>query len=393
MVKRNPNFTELSNRYLFPEIQARKSLFLQKNPDAKIISLGIGDTTEPIPHSIAQGLIKKAEALATRDGYSGYSPEQGIEKLRCDIAAQYYKSKVCPDEIFISDGTKCDIGRLQQLFGSDITIAVQDPSYPVYVDGSIIEGVKNIVYMACTSDNSFFPNLLLLPPVDLIYFCSPNNPTGAVATREQLAELVRFAKKNQAIIIFDAAYSWYIQDPSLPKSIYEIPGADEVAIELGSFSKLAGFTGVRLGWAVIPSSLKFEDGTPVSKDWQRLTSTIFNAASNIAQYGGMAALSPDGLQDISKLIAFYLANASLIREVLMNKGLEVYGGENAPYLWVKFPGKNSWEVFAEILERVQILTTPGVGFGRSGEGFIRFTAFSQRENLLEGISRLKNLQV
>lgn len=394
MVKRNSNFTHLSARYLFPEVTARKRQYLEKHPDAHIISLGIGDTTEPIPSHIADGLIKKAAALATNDGYTGYSPEHGIDALRQKIQQTFYSSMhVHVDDIFVSDGAKCDIGRLQQLFGPRVTIAVQDPSYPVYVDGSLIEGVEKIVYMPCTSDNSFFPALDELPHVDLIYFCSPNNPTGAVATREQLAQLVAFARKRKAIIIYDAAYAWYIQDPELPKSIYEIPGAEHVAIELGSFSKLAGFTGVRLGWTVVPSTLQFDDGSSIRSDWSRLTSTIFNAASNIAQYGGLAALSPEGIEEIRALIKYYLENAALIKDALNGKGLEIYGGVNAPYLWVNFPGRKSWDVFTQILEQVQIVTTPGAGFGPAGEGFVRFTAFAHRQNLLEGAARLSRFSL
>lgn len=389
MVKRNPHFTSLAARYLFPEIQARKRAFLQQNPDAELISLGVGDTTEPLPLSIVEGLVEKAQLLATPRGYCGYGHEHGLEALRQKIAATFYQNLgVTADDIFISDGSKCDIGRLQQLFGGDVSIAVQDPSYPVYVDGSLIEGVRSIVYMPCTSDNSFFPDLSALPPVDLIYFCSPNNPTGAAATRAQLQELVNFAKENRSIILYDAAYACYIQDPQLPRSIYEIPGASEVAIELGSFSKLAGFTGVRLGWTVVSPALAFDDGTPVKSDWSRLTSTLFNAASNIAQHGGLAALSSQGQIDTRKTVAFYLENASLLKRTLQEKGWRVFGGDNAPYLWVQFEGRSSWDVFAEILEKAHLICTPGSGFGPAGEGFIRFTAFSSRPDLLKGMARL-----
>lgn len=394
MVKRNPHFANLSIRYLFPEIFARKHDFLKKNPGIRLISLGIGDTTEPIPRSVVEGLIKKSTELGTRHGYTGYGAEQGVEPLRQSISSVCYPSLgISADDIFISDGSKCDIGRLQQLFGPEVSIAVQDPSYPVYVDGSLIEGVRRIIAMPCTSDNSFFPDFSCLEPVDLIYFCSPNNPTGVAATKAQLEALVAFAKKNGSIIIFDAAYSWYIQDPSLPRSIYEIPGSEEVAIELGSFSKLAGFTGVRLGWTVIPSTLKYDDGSLVKDDWKRLTTTVFNAASNISQEGGLAALSPQGVLEMKRLIAFYLENASLIKQALLRKGLPVFGGDNAPYLWAHFGNRKSWDVFTDLLEKAHVICTPGIGFGRSGEGFIRFTAFGHREDVLEGVSRLARYQL
>ena len=238
--------------------------------------------------------------LGTRAGYSGYGSSQGLESLRCNIKAKIYYNTIQTDEIFISDGAKCDIGRLQMLFGKNVSIAVQDPAYPVYVDGSLIQGVETIVSMPCSPENDFFPNLKALPRTDLIYFCSPNNPTGTAATKAQLEQLVTYAAKNRSIIIFDAAYANFIQDPNLPKSIYEIPGATEVAIEVGSFSKLAGFTGVRLGWTVVPNALKYDDGSSVKADWNRLVSTVFNAASNIAQHGGNAVLEAQGLNEIKK---------------------------------------------------------------------------------------------
>lgn len=388
-MKRNPSMAKLKTNYLFPEINQRKRQFLAEHPEASLISLGIGDTTEPLPASIAGTLADVSTGLGTRHGYSGYGPEQGTKALREKIVSKVYNDLILPDEIFISDGAKCDLGRLQMLFGSAVSIAVQDPSYPVYVDGSLIQGVSQIEYLPCTPENHFFPDLTAAPRTDLIYFCSPNNPTGAVATKEQLEKLVRFAERNHSIIIFDSAYARYIQDPNLPKSIFEIEGAKKVALEVGSFSKLAGFTGVRLGWTVVPEELRYEDGTSVRADWNRLISTVFNGACNIAQSGGCAVLEKKGYEEVSTVVAYYLENARIIKECLESLGYEVFGGNNAPYLWVRFKGQKSWEVFQHFLERYQIVTTPGGGFGPGGDAFIRFTAFGHRENILEAVSRLR----
>ncbi|HRD56247.1 MAG TPA: LL-diaminopimelate aminotransferase [Parachlamydiaceae bacterium] len=397
MVKRNPNIAKLNAGYLFPEIHRRRMAFLKKNPDAKIISLGIGDTTEAISPHIANGLMQFSKDLGTPSGYSGYGAEQGNLELRQKIRERFYNLAVDTDEIFISDGAKCDIGRLQTLFGNHCKMSVQDPSYPAYVDTGVISGqtgfynidlnqYEGIEYLKCTPENHFFPKSL--KPTDLIYFCSPNNPTGAVATKEQLQKLVDFAKKNRSIIIFDAAYAPYLQDEKLPKSIYEIPGAKEVAIELGSFSKIAGFTGVRLGWSVVPEALEYEDGTKVKKDWNRLISTFFNGASNIAMHGGLAALSDEGFLEMRKMMDFYLENARLIKETLVKLGIEVHGGQ-IPYIWAKFPNRNSWDVFEYLLEKAHLVCTPGSGFGPAGEGFVRFSAYGKRENIIEACKRLK----
>lgn len=388
-MKRNPNMTLLKANYLFPEINLRKQQFLAKHPEASLISLGIGDTTEPIPQSIAKALTNAAAGLNTAEKYSGYGPEQGLRELREKIASKIYSGHIQSDEVFVSDGAKCDLGRLQTLFGSNVSIAVQDPAYPVYIEGSIIQGVKTIISMPCLPENNFFPDLTNTPRTDLIYFCSPNNPTGAAATRLQLESLVKFAHANKSIIIFDSAYSNYIQDPSIPKSIFEIEGAKKVAIEINSFSKLAGFTGVRLGWTIICEELHYEDGSSIRADWNRLTSTIFNGASNIAQAGGCAVLEDCGLKEISALTKFYLENAKIIKETLENLGYDVFGGINAPYLWVRFKGQNSWEVFQHFLDRFHIVTTPGSGFGSAGDEFIRLTAFGHRENILQATVRLK----
>lgn len=378
----------LKANYLFPEINQRKKEFLAKNPEASLISLGIGDTTEPIPEFIAKSLAETSAKLATPVGYSGYGPEQGLKHLREKIASAIYQGLVDPEEVFISDGAKCDLGRLQMLFGRDVSIAAQDPAYPVYIEGSLIQGVKNIVPMPCTPENRFFPDLAALPRTDLIYFCSPNNPTGATTTREQLKQLVQFAKENRSILIFDSAYANFIQDPSIPKSIYEIEDAKNVAIEINSFSKLAGFTGIRLGWTVVPDSLKYDDGSSLKSDWNRLTCTVFNGASNISQAGGFAVLEEEGMKEIQALTKFYMENARIIKETLAGRGIEVFGGDNAPYLWARFNGKKSWDVFQHFLEHYHIVTTPGSGFGNAGEGFIRFTAFGNRAQILKAASRI-----
>lgn len=396
MVKRNIHLAKLHSSYLFPEIVRRKNAYLAKNPHANIISLGIGDTTQPIPDFITRAMSEKTMGLGTHAGYSGYGPEEGIEELRIQIAKRLYPQTISGDEIFISDGIGSDIGRLQLLFGNQVTVAIQDPSYPAYVDSSVIIGqtgnyhngqYRGIIYMPCCPENNFFPNLSQVPPADLIYFCSPNNPTGAAATREQLTELVAFAKAHRSIIIYDAAYAMYIRDPKIPRSIYEIAGADEVAIELGSFSKKAGFTGVRLGWSVVPKKLSFDDGTSVHQDWYRLVTSCFNGASNIAQTGGLAALHDNGWQEVNKMINYYGENAQLLKKEFLRMGYTVYGGDNAPYIWVHAPQKSSWETFEDLLHQKQILCTPGSGFGPSGEGFVRFSAFASREKILEALSR------
>lgn len=399
MTKRNPHLAKLHAGYLFPEIYKRKMAFLAKNPQAQILSLGIGDTTEPIPPTITKGLEEGAKLLGTTEGYSGYGPEKGNVQLREKIASKIYQGGVSAEDIFISDGSKCDIGRLQVLFGSSASIAVQDPTYPAYVDSAVAVGktggwdssssqYRSVVYMACNPQNDFFPNLNQTPRADVIFFCSPNNPTGAVATHDQLEQLVKYAKEHRSLLIYDAAYSPFIQDDNLPRSIYEIEGAHEVAIELGSFSKMAGFTGVRLGWSVVPERLKYDDGESVHADWSRLHHTIFNGASNIAQAGGQAVLTDQGWQEVLGLTRFYLENARLIRQVFEKHHYPIYGGQHIPYLWVEFRGRRSWDIFEDLLESAHILGTPGVGFGPSGEGFLRLSAFGHRENILEAARRL-----
>lgn len=400
MVKRNAHVAKLSAGYLFPEIIKKKHAFLESHPDARLISLGIGDTTQPLPSCIAKQLADTSQGLGTPEGYSGYGPEEGLLPLREKIANQLYHGQFKGDEVFISDGTNSDIGRLQILFGSSASLAVQDPSYPVYIDTGVILGqtstfdpisrkYQGITYMPCLPSNHFFPLLSEQKPTDLIYYCSPNNPTGAAATFAQLEELVAYARRHRSIIIYDTAYAGYIQQPEIPRSIYEIPGAKEVAIELGSFSKMAGFTGVRLAWSIVPKELEFENCHSVNRDWNRVHATFFNGASNISQAGGITALSPAGQQGIQELITFYMGNASLLYRTFSQLGYETYGGINAPYLWVRFPKLTSWQAFDMLLEKSHLLCAPGSGFGPNGEGFVRLSAFGSRSNIEEAAQRLQ----
>lgn len=407
MIASNSCFKNLASGYLFPEIAKRRREYCAAHPDAEIISLGIGNTTEPLTRHIASGMNDYIKALETPAGYSGYGDDSAGElPLREKIATVLYNGIIKGHEVFVSDGAKCDVGRFQQLFGASVNVAVQDPAYPVYVDGSVMVGAAgkspavhggygDITYMPCLPENNFFPDLSGVKKESLIYFCSPNNPTGACATREELEILVSFARENGCIIIYDAAYSSFIRDSKLPKTIFEIEGARRCALEINSFSKSAGFTGVRLGWSVIPDELLFADGTPVSALWSRLTNTFFNGASNIAQAGGLAALDAEGLEEMRDLTNYYLSNAAIIAETLRGKkfsdaGVEVYFTGNAPYVWVRFPGKKSWEVFDKILDECRVVTTPGAGFGPSGESFIRFSSFGHRENIMEACERLSD---
>jgi LL-diaminopimelate aminotransferase len=407
MINRNPNLAALKAGYLFPEVARRRREFAASHPEdsakpeTRIISLGVGNTTEPILPCINSGLVEGARALGTVEGYSGYQDE-GLASLREKISDVFYNGAFSIDEIFISDGAKCDIGRLQLLFGANTPAVVQDPSYPVYVDGSVLMGAAGswsgtgyagICYLPCTPENNYFPDLSLIPEQAVIYFCSPNNPTGAVATREELTRLITAARQKKCVIVFDAAYAEYIRDSALPKSIFEIPNAKECAIEVNSFSKPAGFTGVRLGWTVVPKELRYAGGESVNADWARIMGTVFNGASNIAQAGALASLSEEGQKEIRRLCDFYLGNAALIRGALKQLNIACEGGGNSPYVWARFPGRDSWEVFAEILEKCRVVTTPGAGFGPSGESFIRFSAFGHRADIEEACKRLKILDI
>ena len=405
MISRNYRLADLKAGYLFPEIAKRRREYAAAHPETaspekRVISLVVVNTTEPILPHINRGLVEVARRLGTPEGYSGYSDE-GLLSLREGISRVFYRGEFAAGEVFISDGAKCDIGRLKLLFGAGIKAAVQDPSYPVYVDGSVLigaggtwedTGYGGIRYLPCTAENDYFPDLTALPENGIFYFCSPNNPTGAVATREQLTALVAAALKKGVVIVFDAAYAQYIRDPLLPKTIFEIPGAKDCAIEVNSFSKPAGFTGVRLGWTVVPKELKYAGGESVKADWERICGTVFNGASNIAQAGGLAALEPECLNEIRELCDFYLGNAKLIRSGLRDLGISCVGGDNSPYIWARFPGRDSWEVFEEILEKCQVVTTPGSVFGPAGRSFIRFSAFGHRADVEEACGRLERLR-
>ena len=402
----NKNYDKLAAGYLFPEIGRRVKAFSQQHPGVEIMKLGIGNTTEPLTPHVVEGLKQGVEKLAHRETYTGYCDDgAGDERLRAAIAQQYQRRGVSLDisEIFVSDGAKPDSGNIQSIFGVDNVVAVQDPAYPVYVDTNVIAGrsgpfnaekglYEGIVYMPCTEKNAFFP-ALPETKVDLIYLCSPNNPTGAVATVGQLKTFVDFARANKAVIIFDAAYSAFISDANLPRTIYEVEGALECAIEINSFSKVAGFTGVRLGWSVVPKSLVVKDTEfgKVNALWSRRQNTFFNGASNIVQEGGLAALSEQGLKECQGLVDYYMENARLIRSGLAALGLTVYGGDNAPYVWLKTPnGLSSWAFFDKLLKEAHVVGTPGSGFGPSGEGFFRLSAFGHREDVEKAVASIQN---
>lgn len=404
-VVRNENFAKLAGGYLFPEIGRRRNAYLEEHPEMadRIISLGIGDTTMPVPSHILSGLVNGAKKLGTVEGYSGYGAEQGQAQLREKIAKVLYNDVIDASEVFVSDGAKCDIMRVQQMFGPKVVSAVQDPSYPVYVDTSVMLGqtgdqnsetmqYDNIVYMKCSPENGFFPDYASLPRADVVYLCSPNNPTGAAATKDQLTEMVRLCKERGSILVFDAAYAPFIRSDNIPKSIFEIEGSKDVAIEVNSFSKYAGFTGVRLGWTVVPSTLKFKDGSLVRDDFNRVMTTAFNGASNIVQAGGLACLDDEGQKEIEELIDYYLGNAKILRETFENLGYTVHGGTDAPYVFVELPESmgGSWDAFSMILEKAQVVTIPGAGFGPGGEGFLRLSAFAPKASVIEACERLKD---
>ena len=398
MATTNKNYNRLKPTYLFAEIVKRTKAFVEKNPGVEIMKLGIGNTTEALKPTIIKGLMTGVKKLADVKTYTGYGDEQGDTRLRDELALFYNKRSIILDplEIFISDGAKSDSANISSIFDTDSVVAIADPVYPVYLDSNILSGRTNIVFMKCNEGNGFIPTVPK-GKVDLIYICSPNNPTGAVATKAQLKEFVDYAIENKAIIIFDAAYVEYISGQSLPRSIYEIDGAKKCAIEINSFSKWAGFTGVRLGWAVIPLELEVEGSTngEINKLWNRRQTTMFNGASNIVQEGGLAVLSSDGQKECKELINYYMNNAKIIREGLESLGLTVFGGENAPYIWVRCPnGLTSWEFFDKLLNEAYVVCTPGVGFGTQGEGYIRLAAFGHRENIEKAVKSIQeNLKI
>jgi len=402
MATLNKNYKTLQGSYLFSEIAKRTKEFKENNPGAFLFNLGIGNTTQPLTPSIINGLLTAVEKLGSAHTYTRYGDEQGDIVLRKTLVL-YYKSygvNLFEDEIFISDGAKSDLGNILSIFDNKNRIAVQDPVYPAYIDSSVIYGYaqnflngkyKGIVYMPCTKENGFFPSIPE-EKVDIIYICSPNNPTGAVATKKQLKAFVDYANKNNSVIIFDSAYSAYIQDKALPKSIYEIPGAKTCAIEINSFSKSTGFTGVRLGWTVVPKELIVEGSIPgeIQSAWNRRQTTIFNGASNISQAGGISALTMKGQIECKEIISYYLQNAALIKKCLTSLGISAWGGDNAPYIWVKTPGSmSSWEFFDKLLQETHVVSTPGVGFGLQGEGYIRLSAFGNRSETLQAANNIK----
>lgn len=394
MVKRRAIFEQMREDYLFLKINQKKRLFLEKNPQVSLVSLGVGDTVKPLPSHVTGGIEKAAALLGTEKGYRGYGEGQGFLELRKRLIARFYAGRITPDELFISDGAKCDIGRLQMLFGREMKVALQDPAYPVYLEGSLLQGIDAITLMPCLPENGFFPDLSKLESLDLdlIYICHPHNPTGQSYTHSQLKTLVDYAISHHSIILFDVAYTAFIREPCYPKTIYEIPGAEKVAIEIGSFSKMAGFSGVRLGWTVVPKTIHFEGGDSVWKDWMRMNKSIYGGASSLAQYGGMAVLEEHGWEDVIKLLDQYLEGAKRLRLEFERQGLDVCGGKNIPYLWVHYPKKRSWSVFQEFLEEKHLIVAPGVGFGSSGEHFIRVSAFAREDQIDRALDALRQVK-
>jgi LL-diaminopimelate aminotransferase len=411
MAHLNDNYLKLKAGYLFPEIGRRVKAFTDTNPDAakRLIRCGIGDVTEALPEAVVKALHRAVDEMAQRATFRGYGPEQGYEFLRTAIAQNEFRSKgldVADDEIFVSDGSKCDCGAMLDILGSQNKVAITDPVYPVYVDTNVMVGhtgeadangaYAGLAYLPCTAENGFMP----VPPgehVDVVYLCSPNNPTGAAATRSQLEAWVRYALAHKSIILFDAAYEAYISDADVPHSIYEIPGARECAIEFRSFSKHGGFTGVRCAYTVVPKSLKAANAAgemlPLHPLWNRRMSTKFNGVSYIVQRGAEALFSPEGKAQVAALVAHYMGNAKILREGATKAGLTVYGGENAPYIWVKTPpGVGSWQAFDTILTEANVVITPGAGFGSKGEGYFRISAFNSRANAEEVAERIQALK-
>jgi LL-diaminopimelate aminotransferase len=404
----NEHYLKLTAGYLFPEIARRVDAFCAKNSSANVIRLGIGDVTEPLAPAVIQAMHAAVDELAARSSFRGYGPEQGYDFLREAIAKHDYQARgaeVDADEIFVSDGSKCDSGNILDVFGEDNVIAVLDPVYPVYVDTNVMAGhtgpadasgrYGGLVYLPVTAGNDFIPELPR-QRVDLIYLCYPNNPTGVVATKELLKRWVEYAQQNGSVILYDAAYEAYITDPAIPHSIYEIDGAREVAIEFRSFSKTAGFTGVRCAFTVIPKGLKGKtrDGREVAIHplWNRRHCTKFNGVSYPVQRGAAAIYSPQGRQQVRETIEFYLANARLVRGALTKLGLQVYGGVNAPYVWLKTPGNlSSWDFFDKLLQKAHLVGTPGSGFGACGEGYFRLSAFNSRASVEEAVQRFAKI--
>jgi LL-diaminopimelate aminotransferase len=411
MAQLNDNYLKLKAGYLFPEIARRVKAFCDANPEAaqRLIRCGIGDVTEPLPPAVVAALHKAVDEMAERASFRGYGPEQGYDFLRAAIAKNDFRDKgldVADDEVFVSDGSKCDCGNILDVLGSRNKIAISDPVYPVYVDTNVMAGhtgeaneagaYAKLVYLPCRPSNGFVPE----PPkkhVDIVYLCSPNNPTGAAATRDQLAAWVKYALEHKSIILFDAAYEAYISDPSIPHSIYEIPGARDRAIEFRSFSKNGGFTGVRCAYTVVPKTLLAATRTgemkPLHPLWNRRSATKFNGVSYIVQRAAEALYGDEGKAQVKALVAHYMGNAAILRKGAKKAGLKVFGGENAPYIWVRTPKDvTSWQAFDKILGEANVVITPGSGFGSKGEGFFRISAFNSRANAEEVARRLPELK-
>ncbi|MFR8233281.1 MAG: LL-diaminopimelate aminotransferase [Clostridia bacterium] len=403
----NENFLNLQESYLFSTIAKKVAKYVENNPNKNIIKLGIGDVTRPIVPACVEAMHKAIDEMGTANGFKGYGPEQGYEFLREAIVENDYQRRgidIKKDEIFISDGAKCDCGNIVDIFSEDNKVAITDPVYPVYLDTNVMSGrsgkfdakaskYENIIYLPITEENDFKPELPK-EKVDMIYLCFPNNPTGTVLSKEELKKWVDYASKNNSIILYDSAYEAFITEENIPHSIYEIEGAKDVAIEFKSFSKNAGFTGVRCAYVVIPKELKgfSKDGKEcgINKLWNRRTCTKFNGVSYIVQRGAEATFSERGKEEIKENINYYMENAKIIKQGLEEAGFKVYGGVNSPYVWLKVPKNiSSWEFFDKLLEEVNIVGTPGSGFGPSGEGYFRLTAFGTRENTIEAMKRIK----
>ncbi|HCK10631.1 MAG TPA: LL-diaminopimelate aminotransferase [Candidatus Latescibacteria bacterium] len=407
MARINANYNKLAAGYLFPEIARRTAQFTEENSGVQVMRLGIGDTTEPLTDVVIEGLHDGVDRLASPDTYSGYGDGEGDLDLREAIAKKYEDHGVSLDatEVFVSDGAKSDSANVSSIFAHDCVIAVQDPAYPVYVESNVISGrtgealegqYQGLLYMPCTEANGFFPDVPS-DKVDLIYLCCPNNPTGAVGSKEQLKAFVNYAIENRAVIFYDAAYAPYITDPALPKTIFEIDGAKSCAIEINSFSKDNGFTGVRLGWSVVPQDLIVEDSEPgkLNTMWRRRQNTFFNGPSNIVQRGAFASLEPEGRKLSKEMVDYYMNNAGTIKSGLESIGLTVFGGSSAPYLWMKTPnGMSSWDFFDKLLTEAHVVGTPGSGFGPSGEGYFRLSAFGNEKDIATAVQSIKtNLQL
>ncbi|MFZ5496498.1 MAG: LL-diaminopimelate aminotransferase [Verrucomicrobiota bacterium] len=402
MIRINENYTKLKASYLFADIAKRVNAYVAAHPAKPVIRLGIGDVTEPLPAVCVEALHAATDEMGARATFKGYGPEQGYAFLRDAIAQHDYAARGCKieaDEIFISDGSKCDCGNIQEIFSPDVRLAIPDPVYPVYVDTNVMAGrtganvdgrYQGITYLECTPANGYVP-AVPAAATDLIYLCFPNNPTGAVATRTQLAAWVAYAKKHQAVILFDSAYEAYIRDPQIPRSIYEIEGARDVAIEFRSFSKTAGFTGTRCAYTVVPKNLVAYDAAgnahPLHALWNRRHTTKFNGVSYPVQRAAAAIYTDEGKKQTKALTDFYLGNAKLIRDAMTKLGFGCVGGDNAPYIWIN-TGRDSWEFFDLLLHKAQVVCTPGAGFGKCGEGHVRISAFNSRENVESALARI-----